>query len=268
MRYPLEVCRAMRAAWPAQKPMSVRISAHDWMGENGMTDNDAVYIASAFKSAGADVVNVSTGQTSHDAKPQLCRMFQTLSDLIRNEGGLPTLAVGNIYAVDHKQHHCGPVVLILSVWHAHTLLIPIGRCTRRQRWAIKDPVLTNLTSISWAIASSTPPRSAIGRLARDPACGSDRRRIGHRKIDCEALAQEGYAVSVMGRREALFQLLEQQLVDRSAAISCDVTSESAVSEAFNSARDKFGPISVLVNCAALLPQPPFINSTTRRGKAP
>ena len=102
MRYPLEVCRAMRAAWPAQKPMSVRISAHDWVGENGITESDAVYIASAFKSAGADIVNVSTGQTSHNAKPQPGRMFQTpLSDLIRNEGGLPTLAVGNIYEVDH-----------------------------------------------------------------------------------------------------------------------------------------------------------------------
>ena len=92
----------MRAAWPAQKPMSVRISAHDWMGEHGITESDAVYIAGAFKRAGADIVNVSTGQTSHDAKPQPGRMFQTpLSDLIRNEGGLPTLAVGNIYEVDH-----------------------------------------------------------------------------------------------------------------------------------------------------------------------
>ena len=102
MRYPLEVCRAMRAAWPAEKPMSVRISAHDWMGEHGITESDAVEIASAFKQAGADIVNVSTGQTSHEAKPQPGRMFQTpLSDLIRNEGGLPTLAVGNIYEIDH-----------------------------------------------------------------------------------------------------------------------------------------------------------------------
>lgn len=77
------------------------------------------------------------------------------------------------------------------------------------------------------------------------------------KSIAEALAQEGYAVSVMGRREAPLQLLEQQLGDRSAAISCDVTSESAVSEAFNSARDKFGPISVLVNCAGAAPTAPF-----------
>lgn len=102
MRYPLEVCRAMRAEWPAEKPMSVRISAHDWMGEHGITEADAVYIARAFKQAGADIVNVSTGQTSHESKPQPGRMFQTpLSDLIRNEAGLPTLAVGNIFEIDH-----------------------------------------------------------------------------------------------------------------------------------------------------------------------
>ena len=77
------------------------------------------------------------------------------------------------------------------------------------------------------------------------------------KSIAEALAQEGYAVSLMGRREAPLQLLEQQLGDRSAAISCDVTSEAAVSEAFTEARDKFGPISVLVNCAGAAPTAPF-----------
>ena len=102
LRYPVEVCRAMRAAWPAEKPMSVRISAHDWVGEMGITEADALAIAKAFIAAGADIINVSTGQTSHDAKPQPGRMFQTpLSDLIRNEGDVATLAVGNIYEIDH-----------------------------------------------------------------------------------------------------------------------------------------------------------------------
>lgn len=102
LRYPLEVCRAMRAAWPAEKPMSVRISAHDWVGDQGISETDALAIAKAFIAAGADIINVSTGQTSHAAKPQPGRMFQTpLSDLIRNEGGIATLAVGNIYDVDH-----------------------------------------------------------------------------------------------------------------------------------------------------------------------
>jgi len=102
LRYPLEVCSAMRAAWPSDKPMSVRISAHDWVGDAGVTEQDALAIARAFTEAGADIINVSTGQTSHDAKPQPGRMFQTpLSDLIRNEGGMKTIAVGNIYEIDH-----------------------------------------------------------------------------------------------------------------------------------------------------------------------
>jgi anthraniloyl-CoA monooxygenase len=102
LRYPLEVCRAMRAAWPQEKPMSVRISAHDWMGDAGVTGSDARLIAQAFVDAGADIINVSTGQTSHAAQPQPGRMFQTpLSDIIRNDGRVPTIAVGNIYETDH-----------------------------------------------------------------------------------------------------------------------------------------------------------------------
>ena len=102
LRYPVEVFKAMREAWPADRPMSVRISAHDWMGDQGITENDAVAIAKAFRQAGADIIDVSSGMTSHKAKPRPGRMFQTpLSDLIRNEGGMATMAVGNIYEADH-----------------------------------------------------------------------------------------------------------------------------------------------------------------------
>jgi len=102
LRYPLEVFRAMRAAWTDSKPMSVRISAHDWMGEDGNTEEDGVLIAKAFIAAGADIVDVSSGQTSHQAKPVTGRMFQTpLSDRIRNESEVATMAVGNIYEIDH-----------------------------------------------------------------------------------------------------------------------------------------------------------------------
>lgn len=102
MRFPLEVCLALREAWPASRPLSVRISAHDWVGESGITETDAVLIAKAFTNAGADIIDVSSGQTSHDAKPRPGRMFQTpLSDKIRNEGGITTMAVGNIYDMDH-----------------------------------------------------------------------------------------------------------------------------------------------------------------------
>ncbi|HEX9857208.1 MAG TPA: bifunctional salicylyl-CoA 5-hydroxylase/oxidoreductase [Paracoccaceae bacterium] len=102
MRYPLEVFAAMRAVWPEAKPMSVRISANDWLGDEGVTPAEAVGIARMFHAAGADIINVSAGQTSVEAKPVYGRMFQTpFSDRIRNEAGIPTMAVGNIYEPDH-----------------------------------------------------------------------------------------------------------------------------------------------------------------------
>jgi anthraniloyl-CoA monooxygenase len=101
LRFPLEVFRAMRAVWPAHKPMSVRISATDWV-EGGITAEDSVVIAAAFKQAGVDLVDVSAGQTSIDAKPVYGRMFQTpFSDRIRNEVAIATMAVGNITEPDH-----------------------------------------------------------------------------------------------------------------------------------------------------------------------
>ena len=100
LRYPLEVFSAMRAEWPAERPMSVRISATDWT-PGGIEGSDAVEVARAFAAVGADVVHVSTGQTSADAKPVYGRMFQTpYSDRIRNEAGIPTIAVGNITEAD------------------------------------------------------------------------------------------------------------------------------------------------------------------------
>ena len=101
LRWPLEVFAAMRAAWPQDKPMSVRISAHDWAGAAGVTPAEAVEIARAFHAAGADVIDVSAGQTSTEARPVYGRMFQTpFSDRIRNEAGLATMAVGNITEAD------------------------------------------------------------------------------------------------------------------------------------------------------------------------
>ena len=99
-RYPLEVFRAMRAVWPAGKPMSVRISAHDW-APGGHTADDAVQIARLFKAAGCDMIDVSSGQTTRAAKPVYGRMYQTpFSDRIRNEAGIQTIAVGAITQAD------------------------------------------------------------------------------------------------------------------------------------------------------------------------
>jgi len=102
LAYPLEVFAAMRAAWPDDKPMSVRISAHDWLGDRGVRPQDAVRIARAFSAAGADLIDVSAGQTTIEAKPVYGRMFQTpFSDRIKNEANIKTMAVGNIYEADH-----------------------------------------------------------------------------------------------------------------------------------------------------------------------
>jgi len=100
-RYPLEVFKAMREVWPADKPMSVRISAHDWVS-GGITPDDSVAVASLFKAAGADIIHVSSGQVSKEEAPVYGRMFQVpFSDQIRNELDVPTIAVGNIFEADH-----------------------------------------------------------------------------------------------------------------------------------------------------------------------
>jgi anthraniloyl-CoA monooxygenase len=102
MRFPLEVFRAVRASWPDDKPISVRISANDWVGPEGITPQDAVTISQMLVEAGVDLIDVSAGQTSTRANPVYGRMFQTpFSDRIRNEVGVATLAVGNIYEADH-----------------------------------------------------------------------------------------------------------------------------------------------------------------------
>ncbi len=100
MRFPLEVFRAVRAVWPDDKPMSVRISATDWE-DGGLTGEEAVTVARLFAEAGCDLIDVSTGQTTPDAQPIYGRMFQTpFADQIRNEAGLATMCVGAITTAD------------------------------------------------------------------------------------------------------------------------------------------------------------------------
>ncbi|UUX94218.1 bifunctional salicylyl-CoA 5-hydroxylase/oxidoreductase [Aquabacterium sp. J223] len=101
LRWPLAVFKAMRAAWPADKPMSVRLSAHDWV-PGGNTPADAVEIARAFKAAGCDLIDVSSGQVSKRQKPVYGRMYQTpFAEAVRNEVGIATMAVGAISEADH-----------------------------------------------------------------------------------------------------------------------------------------------------------------------
>jgi anthraniloyl-CoA monooxygenase len=101
LRFPLEVFSAVRAVWPRQRPLSARISACDW-AEGGLSEEDLLAIAGALKQTGADVLDVSTGQTVADQRPVYGRMWQTpFADKVRNEIGIPTIAVGNIFEADH-----------------------------------------------------------------------------------------------------------------------------------------------------------------------
>lgn len=100
LRFPLRVFTEIRKVFPQHKPISVRISANDW-AENGISEEDVVTIATAFKNAGADIINVSTGNTVEHQQPQMGRMWQTpFSDMVRNSADIPTITTGNITDID------------------------------------------------------------------------------------------------------------------------------------------------------------------------
>ncbi|HEX9762407.1 MAG TPA: bifunctional salicylyl-CoA 5-hydroxylase/oxidoreductase, partial [Acidimicrobiia bacterium] len=100
MRYPLEVFDEVRRVWPHRKPISVRISATDWV-EGGFDGDDAVVFATALKEHGCDLIDVSTGQTLVEARPEYGRLYQTpFSDRIRHEAGIATMTVGAVSSID------------------------------------------------------------------------------------------------------------------------------------------------------------------------
>ncbi|MCW5752807.1 MAG: bifunctional salicylyl-CoA 5-hydroxylase/oxidoreductase, partial [Alphaproteobacteria bacterium] len=101
MRFPIEVFDAVRAVWPAERPISVRVSASDWVEPDGLSAADSVEVARLLKAHGCDIIDVSAGQTVPEARPVYGRMFQTpFSDQIRQEAGIATMAVGNITSAD------------------------------------------------------------------------------------------------------------------------------------------------------------------------
>ena len=102
MKFPLEVFDAVRAVWPAEKPLGIRISASDWLGDDGMTVEDAVAVARAFKAHGCDVIDVSSAGNVPESKPEYGRMYQVpFSEAVRFGAQLPTMAVGAILSADH-----------------------------------------------------------------------------------------------------------------------------------------------------------------------
>ena len=140
-RYPLRVFRAMRAAWPANKPISVRISAHDWV-EGGITPDDAVQIARLFKKAGADMIDCSSGQVSKRERPVYGRMFQTpFADRVRNEAKIPTIAVGSIFEADHANS-------IIAAGRAD--LCAVGRPhLANPAWTLTEAARIGFAAVEW-----------------------------------------------------------------------------------------------------------------------
>ncbi|MTV40524.1 bifunctional salicylyl-CoA 5-hydroxylase/oxidoreductase [Duganella radicis] len=162
-RYPLRIFSAMRAAWPSHKPMSVRISAHDWV-EGGITPDDAVRIARLFKAAGADMIDCSSGQVSKLEKPVYGRMFQTpFADRIRNEAGIGAIAVGSIYEADH-------VNSIIAAGRAD--LCAVGRPhLANPAWTLAEAARIGYTAVAW-------PRQYLAgkqQMERNLARGNDGR---------------------------------------------------------------------------------------------
>jgi anthraniloyl-CoA monooxygenase len=141
LRYPLEVFAAMREVWPEERPMSVRISATDWV-QGGVDAEESVAIAKAFVDAGADIIHVSAGQTSTDARPVYGRMFQTpLSDQIRNESSLPTITVGNITDPDQ-------VNAIIASGRAD--LVALGRPHLHDpNWTLRAAAALGFSGVEW-----------------------------------------------------------------------------------------------------------------------
>lgn len=140
-RYPIEVFAAMRAIWPQDRPMSVRISASDWV-PGGLTPEDAAEVARRFKEAGADVIDCSSGQVSKAEKPVYGRMFQVpFADLIRNEVGIPTIAVGNIFEGDH-------VNTIIAAGRADLCAIARPHLAD-PAWTLHEAAKQGFTEITW-----------------------------------------------------------------------------------------------------------------------
>ena len=165
-RFPLEVFRAIRAVWRDDKPMSVRISAHDW-AEGGNTPDDAVAIARLFQAAGADLIDVSSGQTTRLAKPVYGRMYQApFADRVRNEAGIATMAVGAIFEPDH-------VNSILMAGRAD--LCALGRPHLADPyWTLHAAAALHVSDIEWPVQYAAGKEQLERNLARAAQMAEER----------------------------------------------------------------------------------------------
>ncbi len=161
LRYPLEVFAAVRAAWPAERPMSVRISAHDWV-EGGITPADAVLMARAFKAAGADLIDCSSGQVSKLEKPVFGRMFQTpFADRVRQEAGIATMAVGAISEADH-------VNSIIAAGRADLCAVARPHLAN-PAWTLTEAAKIGYAPINWPVQYRSAKPQMEANFAREKA---------------------------------------------------------------------------------------------------
>ncbi len=162
-RYPLEIFRAIRAIWPQDRPMSVRLSCHDWT-EGGNTPEDAALFARLFKAAGADMIDCSSGQVWHDDKPVYGRLYQTpFADKIRNEVGIATIAVGAISEADHANSIIGAGRADLCAIARPHLADPA--------WTLHEAAKIGVKSVPWPkqyLSGKTQYETNLARAAAGP----------------------------------------------------------------------------------------------------
>lgn len=148
-RFPLQVFAAVRAAWAQDRPISVRLSCHDWF-PGGNTADEAVALAQLFKAAGADIIDCSSGQVVRDQKPVYGRMWQTpFADRIRNEVGIPTVAVGSIFEADH-------VNMVIAAGRADLCAVARPHLAD-PAWTLHEAAKIGFDAIAW------PPQYLSGR---------------------------------------------------------------------------------------------------------
>ncbi len=154
MRFPLEVFDAVRAAWPTERPLVVRISATDWLPD-GFSESDLLALATALKERGCDAIDCSAGGVTEDAHPEIYgRMFQVpFSELLRNEVGIPTMAVGNVTSRDQAD-------TILAAGRAD-LVVMAREHLREPYLTLQAGIETGFDGVHWPVPYlSAKPRSA------------------------------------------------------------------------------------------------------------
>jgi anthraniloyl-CoA monooxygenase len=175
LRYPLEVFAAMRAVWPQHLPMSVRISAHDWV-EGGITADDAVEIGRMFKAAGADMIDCSSGQVSKAQKPVYGRMYQTpFADRIRNEAGIATIAVGAISEADH-------VNSIIAAGRADLCAIARPHLANPQ-WTLLEAAKIGYHDVRWPVQYLSGKNQLERNLEREKQMAAQAAEAGNERFN-------------------------------------------------------------------------------------